>query len=231
MPKQVDYATRIQFVREAAFQVVWERGVAEPSRRSVAAVLGTSPQTIHRAINISASLPTMAATLVAQRRRHQRWLLRGQEPIESAHQLACSLLPDARHRVAEELVWWRLVVDQPRPVPREPITLREAFQIADRGWAEEPSATPDCESPDHEIVPDERLQLLIDEREAQVSGVLDQVMNLLQVPEEDREGELIALRACLDGLSLAVCLSRLDPDVGVGVARRHLERLASAGRG
>ncbi len=63
------------------------------------------------------------------------------------------VLPDEEHRVAEELVWLRLVLDSHRPLPREGdtvATLQAEHLVADRGYLPEDHRPPE---PSHEPDP------------------------------------------------------------------------------
>jgi hypothetical protein len=68
VPKLVDYASRYEFLRQAAFALVREEGVHALTRRAVAARLGCGLATVCRLVDPSAELATLAADEVLTRR-------------------------------------------------------------------------------------------------------------------------------------------------------------------
>jgi AcrR family transcriptional regulator len=233
MPRLVNYASRFEFLRRAAFALVLDRGVGALSRRAIAAELGTSISTVRRLLSPDAALTVLAMDEVARRRRLGRWGVPKGEPAEVALELLRRLLPNETHRIAEELVWWRLVLDEP---PGERVTdngraahdhawdegtLGDQFQIATYGSAvrSEVNTTMEAEGPLDRPRP---LASHVEEREAAITAVLDRALQLLDVPGQDRATEAIRVRAMIDGLNLAVCLGRLTPAEAVTALAHHI---------
>ena len=111
MPRKVDYASRFEFIRLAAFAIVRDRGVWALSRRALADELGTSRNRVDDLLRADAHLPSLAAEHVVSRRRTGRFSLGTGSPEEAAVKLVTSLLPDSPERIDEELVWLRLRVE------------------------------------------------------------------------------------------------------------------------
>jgi hypothetical protein len=233
MPRLVNYASRFEFLRRAAFAIVLDRGVGALSRRAIAAELGTSISTVRRLLSPDAALTVLAMDEVARRRRLERWGVPKGEGAEVALKLLRRLLPDETHRIAEELVWWRLVLNEP---PDERVTddgraahdhawdegpLRDQFQIATYGNAEpaDPIMTMGDEGPLGRPRP---LAPHVEDHEAAITAVLDRALHLLDVPDQNRAAEAIRVRAVLDGLNLAVCLGRLTPAKAVTALAHHI---------
>ena len=203
------------------FAIVRDRGVSELSRRAVARELGTSVATVRRLLAPDASLTALAADEVSRRRRFGRWGM----PVGAA----------GRHRIGEELVWWRLVIDRPTDLPLAEIerrhdeageavgSLSEQFQLATTGYAADtdlPGSEPSGSEPAPHGDRVDPLASEIEQHEAELTGVISQVLVLIGVP--DAEHEQLRLRALLDGLNLGVRLGRLAPDEAVVVLAHHL---------
>ena len=233
MPRLVNYASRFEFLRRAAFAIVLDRGVGALSRRAVAAELGTSVSTVRRLLNPDARLTVLAMDEVERRRRLGRWGVPKGEPTEVALDLLRRLLPDETHRIAEELVWWRLVLDDP---PGERVTdngraahdhawdegpLREQFQIATYGDADPADVSTTMEA-EGTFEPSSPLAARVEDQDAAIKTLLNQALHLLDVPDQDRATEAIRVRAMLDGLNLAVCLGRLTPAKAVAALTHHI---------
>ncbi len=224
MPKLVDYAARYAFVREAAFTVVLEQGVAALSRRSVAQALGTSVNTVRRLVVEHADLADLAADEVVRRRRHGRLgVLRDADPVATAVHLLRKLLPDTEQRVAEELVWLRLVLETHRPKvgDLEELRLADRFQVAE--------GTYDGSVPAAPVTGDERLRRQRAERDEEVTGLVEWALDVLAVPAASRPAEARALFALVSGLAVEVCPERLSPGDAVTTLTRHIERVARLG--
>ena len=151
MPRKVDYASRFEFIRLAAFAIVRDRGVWALSRRALADELGTSRNRVDDLLRADAHLPSLAAEHVVSRRRTGRFSLGTGSPEEAAVKLVTSLLPDSPERIDEELVWLRLRIEltetrSPEKDPDGP--LWEQFQIAARGYVYDPRACDSEESED-----------------------------------------------------------------------------------
>lgn len=239
MPKLVNYAARFEFLREAAFVVVRDQGVAALSRHTVAAAMGTSINTVRRLLHADASLAALAADEVVNRRRRGRFgRMRDAEPATAAAHLLHKLLPDTDQRVAEEFVWLRLLLDHHRvPVAsgESPTALRERFRIADRGHTEEwdtgpqdgheaEAATDDPAGPLPPAAPDPWVRHR-DDREDEVTTLVDGALALLCVPAERLDDERLHCRSLVEGLTLLVCTGRVTPEVACGAVTRHLTLL------
>lgn len=142
MPRLVNYAARVEFLRRAAFAIVRDRGVGDLSGHAIARELGTSVSTVCRIRNPDAQLTTLALGEIDRRRRIGRWGVPSGRPDDVALVLLRRVLPDEDHRIDEELVWWRLVItdarftDDTRSGPDGDWgegSLRDQFQIATRG--------------------------------------------------------------------------------------------------
>jgi hypothetical protein len=251
MPRLVNYPARFEFFRRAAFAIVRDRGVSELSRRAVARELGTSVATVRRLLAPDASLTALAADEVSRRRRFGRWGMPVGAPEDVALRVLRRALPDEDHRIGEELVWWRLVIDRPTDLPIAEIerrhddagggggSLREQFQIATNGYAadtepsdSEPSGSEPSDSepsgsepsgtkPDPQGDRIDPLAAEIEQHDADLTAVISQVLDLIGVPDAGHD-EQVRLRALLDGLNLGVCLGRLTPDEAVAVLAHHL---------
>jgi hypothetical protein len=118
---------------------VLEDGPERLSRQALADVLGISLTTARRMVSPRASLPAIAAQAVERRRAHGRW---GIPATGDAHQnatrLIASALPSSDERIAEEVVWLKLVLAHPPVTPRTArIEVRERYQLFDRDWADQ----------------------------------------------------------------------------------------------
>lgn len=228
MPKLVDYAVRFDFLQEAAFAVVRDQGTGALSRRALAAAMGTSVNTVRRLLAADASLAQLAAKEVDKRRRHGRYggRLRDAEPRPAALHLLRKLLPDEERRVAEEFVWFRLLLEGHRlAVPHDETRtgLRERFRVAQHGYVDEDlAADPDTHGgpEDDDPLADHRTA-----REQEIIWLVHEALDLLGVPDHARAAESIRIRALLDGLSLAVCLGRLAPEQALAALEQHLDHV------
>jgi hypothetical protein len=231
VPKVVNYSARFEFLREAAFTVVRDQGVAALSRHSVAGALGTSVNTVRRLLSPEADLRVLAADEVARRRNHGRLgRLRDGEGFERAGYVMRALLPDAAHRVDEEVVWLRLTASLPRddePHGDPDGTLRERWQLAEHGYVLQDDLRPTGSATSGEHPLSEHLRT----REGEIASRLGEALRLLEVSPETRHEETVALRALTDGLTLAVCASRLTPVQAVAHLESHLRRLAERVQG
>lgn len=235
MPKVVNYAARFEFLRRAAFAVVRDVGPHALSRYTIAAALGTSPNTVRRLIRPDTDLRTLAAEEVDRRRRQGRWGHPvGLDGRERALLLLRRLLPDQEARVAEELVGWRLALDMARPGlggEDAPEALREAFAIAEGAWSDHDPATtptgptaPPAESPAD--TPDETPAETPDEQ--RMRHGITTALAALGVRDDVEHRRT---RALVEGLGLAVCLGRTSPAEAVTTLEHHLDELTSAAEG
>ncbi len=228
MPKLVDYSVRFAFLREAAFEVVLrhgEGGLAALSRRSIAAALGTSVNTVRRLLAAEADLTTLAADEVERRRRWGRWgHPRDAEPMVLAMYQLRTCVPDTEQRIAEELVWLRLVLAT-TPVPedrdRDGLLLRQRFSIYEQ--QEEQAVPPHAPSPSTTA-----LAPYVAEREAMVSAMVASAMTALACDAADQDACEQDFRTTLAGLTLRVCLGDLEPEAAVVALTHTVNRWAPA---
>jgi hypothetical protein len=237
MPRLVDYAARVEFLRRAAFAIVRDRGVGDLSRHAIARELGTSVSTVCRILNPDAQLTTLAVDELNRRRRIGRWSVPSGSPGQVALALLRRVLPDEDHRIAEELVWWRLVIASAAGKPFGDDTrsthdtdwgegnLRDQFQVATRGYADD-TTHGDPDVPAEETATDQ-VARQFEEHDASVNGLLRRVLVLLEVPEP-HDAEAVRLKALLDGLSLGVCLGRLRPAEAVAALAHHMSTVRVA---
>ncbi len=143
MPKIIDYAGRFAFFELATFTLVRDHGVDSLSRHGVARVLATSISTVRRLLNPEADLRTLALNEVGVRRRRRLLPRIPDTGIDAALRLAGVLVPTRPEHVAEELVWWRLVVAAPTGAAMPPDhededgPLHHRFAIATYGYVPE----------------------------------------------------------------------------------------------
>lgn len=225
MPKLVDYASRYEFLRQAAFALVRAEGVGALTRRALAARVGCGLATVCRLVDPSAQLATLAADEVLTRRRAGRWGRLPEDPDEAARTLMRRLLPEDDSRIDEEVVWLRLVAahavapDQGTAALR----LRHDFQVAERGWSDLDPDDLEAGTPTEPSAGDLAMARYVADRETHVLTLIERVLMLLEVG--DREAETVRLRALVDGLTMAVCLGRVSPGEGVLAMDRHLAGL------
>lgn len=241
MPRKVDYASRFQFFREAAFAIVRDRGVASLSRRSLANELRISRNRVDDVLRAEADLRVLAADEVRSRRRSGRFgtALTGStdSPQAKALRLVSSLMPDDPSRIDEELVWLRLLVEGPRavsptPDPEGPLWAR--YQIAERGYIYDEPATgvpADAQVAEQVDGPvDGPVDALVDHRVAREEALTAQLERALQTLGLEEPGpHFTTLRAVVDGLTLAVCLGHLSPADAIAVIGHHLAEVARHG--
>src|SRR3954447_10396113 len=226
MPKLIDYVGRFEFIRQAAFAVVRDDSVEALSRRRVAAELGTGVNTIRRSVAGWADLARLAADQVTSRRRLGRFGRFSEDPVEAAGLLVRALVPEDDSHLDEELVWLKLVAACAfRPSGLEPPgELRREFGIAQRGYDDGlPATTP----PDPGMgadagtgtgtgtdEPEGRTAALagyVAERDAQLTGTVQRILDLLQVPEPRGDATSLLI-AMVEGLTISACLGRITPE-------------------
>jgi hypothetical protein len=228
MPKLVNYAARFEFLREACFTLIAESGVHALSRPRVAAVLGASVSTVRRVLDADASLGLLAGDEVARRRRLVSFARsrRGREPAATLF----DLLPED-DQVPTELVALRLRVEA-RPAVVWAVrstwsddtdeTLAHRFQIAEHGYVARATKAP---QPSH----DEQLTTRVRAWDHEVDCMLTQALDELDVGAQDRQVEHVLVRAVVDGLTMARCLSGLDDDLARRALRLHVDRMRVIG--
>ena len=138
MVKLVDYSSRFEFLRQAAFALVLDVGVHALSLRALAAELGLGVNTVRRLVDPSTDLAVLAADEVRTRRRQGRLGRLPEEPDEAARALMRRVLPDDETRIDEEVVWLRLLAARgSRPHETDlRARVRHDFQVAERGWSD-----------------------------------------------------------------------------------------------
>lgn len=225
MPKVVNYAARFEFLRRAAFLVVRDQGPQALSRRSVASTLGTSVNSVRRLVSEEADLRQLAADEVAQRRSRGRWdQRRDLTGVDRATFLLGRVLPDEEHRVGEELVWLRLVLDS-RALAAGGDTvaaLQAEHLVADRGYVPESHRPPDPGSAPADVLAD-----LWCEHDELVDRA---VAEALAAVGADSVAERARTRAVVDGLLLSTCLGRTTPAGALTTLEHHLGALGAAAR-
>lgn len=230
MPRLVDYASRYAFLRIAAFTIVAEQGVHALSRPALASRLGTSTTSIRRILAADIDLRELAIQEADERRRRGRWARAQGGPAETAVHLLRQLIADDPHRIAEELVWLRLALSVPVPAaiaaeqehPEGP--LRARFQVAERGWAEDPD---DPDEPDDSGAATDPLIPVLRARSDHVDRTVSRALDLLSAGEDPAAAHLT--RALVTGVGLATATGELTPAQGVEVLTDHVHRLLRAG--
>ncbi|WP_299927641.1 hypothetical protein [uncultured Nocardioides sp.] len=226
MPKLVDYAGRFACFELASFTLVRDHGVDRLSRHAMARVLATSISTIRRLLDPEADLRRLALNEVAYRRRRRLTPATRATGADAGARLLLPLIPSVPEQVAEELVWWRLVIAAPTTaaVPSDadiddededggPVHHR--FVIANHGY-----------------VPPDVLHASIEPPRSATSpgGEVDVVVAARQQHDDDLAAAAVAhhaqvLQVVVDGLGLAVSVGRLRPDEAASLARAHVARL------
>lgn len=225
MPKVVNYAARFEFLRRAAFLVVRDQGPHALSRRSVANALGTSVNSVRRLVAEDADLRQLAADEVTHRRSRGRWdQRRDLTGIDRATFLLRRVLPDEHHRVAEELVWLRLVIDSCTTMAGDDTVaaLQAAHLVADRGYVPE-----DHRPPAAARTPEDAVSDLWREHDDLVDRA---VAGALAAVGADGPRERARTRAVVDGLLLSTCLGRTSPEEAVATLLHHVTTLVPAAR-
>ncbi|MFC5178457.1 hypothetical protein [Nocardioides taihuensis] len=225
MPRLIDYASRFDFFRRAAFVLVRDVGPQALSRRAVAAALGISVNSVRRLLAEDADLRGLALDEVERRRSRSLWHRpRGLAGADLALDLLRQLLPDEEARVPEELVWLRLALDARRLVVGEQDTaaaLRAEHAIADRGFVPE-DLDPTTPAPG---AGDDPLAGRLTDHHTHRALVVDRALALVGVEEVQERRRTLAL---LDGLTLHACLGRLTPEEAVSALEHHVASLATS---
>lgn len=217
MPKKVDYAVRFAFLREAAFQVVRDRGVDALSRRALAAELGVPLATVRRLLAPGARLDALALDEIETRERrahltHGR-AHRDDPPMERATSRVLGLLPRDADGLATTLVWLKLTLADPTVSERVTVATEEGalaarFQVVERGFADDEQDTGAAghietggsetgESHDDDVP--RRLQDRLDAERRVLSEALAMI-------DQEHPDQLVLLTAVVHGLALDLCL-------------------------
>jgi AcrR family transcriptional regulator len=232
VPARVDYVARYQFLRQAAFALVRDDAVEALTRRRLAAELGCGVNTVRRLVDSRVDLVRLAADEVVTRRRCGRLNRRSEDLRELVANVVRALMPEDETHVDEELVWLRLVAAcSLRSTGSEPPgQTRREFLIAQRGYDDglpvEPPPTQEA-SPGHE---DRRsaMQPYLHAHQEEMASMVDRVLELIGVPEP-REDTASVVTAIIEGLTLAVCLGRIDPVHATQLAIDHVMSLGGGG--
>lgn len=228
MPRRVDYPSRFEFFRRAAFVLVRDQGPQALSRRSVAAALGLSVNGVRRVLADDADLRGLALDEVERRQRARHWRRRrGLVGRELALDLLRSLLPDEEELTPEALVWLRLAIDAarlPSPDQDSVAALRAEHAIAMRGYVDDPVGDVGTAGPGPDRLVDRLAERLADHGTAR-ARVVDGALAALGVTDGPEQRRTLAL---VDGLTLGTCLGRTTPDEAVATLEHHVATLATA---
>ena len=118
MPRRVDYADRVEAIREVAYDLVLERGADALDIPAVAERLVMSPRTVQRLLASARALPHLALQR-ADRLERNRFLRRSRYPswqAEPASSRALTLVLEklpGQEDILDRDVWWRLVLAHP----------------------------------------------------------------------------------------------------------------------
>jgi hypothetical protein len=247
VPKLVDYAGRFAFFELASFTLVRDHGVDRLSRHAVARVLATSISTVRRLLDPEADLRRLALNEVAYRRRRRLTPATDARGPEAGARLLLPLIPSVPEQVAEELVWWRLVIAAPTTaaVPSDADVdddddddedggpLHHRFAVANHGYVPSDVLHASIERPRLATTPEGDLDVVVAarrEREDDLAVLLETVVRVT-APELDAgtvAHHAQVLQVVVDGLGLAVSIGRLRPDEAASLARAHVARLALA---
>ncbi len=236
MPRLIDYAGRFSFLEQAAFEVVLRHGVGRLSFNALAEQLGVSSATVRRAVWADADLTVLAVHEAARRRRAGRW--QRAEDSEDGDVLGQSvrqlrrLLPDSRERIAEELVWWKLLLEHIDPPAdtgsaefgEEGLTLAQRFRIATVGYLDRPATT----TPAGRSAPVELVRAF-DERRVDIELRLEHALRPVLGGAAD-PWAVTSTRLFVTGLSIEVCSGAVPPEDVPGLVRDHVRGLTAAAR-
>ena len=246
MVKLVDYSSRFEFLRQAAFALVPDVGVHALTLRALAAELGLGVNTVRRLVDPSTDLAVLAADEVRTRRRQGRLGRLPEEPDEAARALMRRVLPDDETRIDEEVVWLRLLAARgTRPHETDlRARVRHDFQVAERGWSDRdldrdmdqgldlaleggpvPGPIRDSGQSGSQAMGSPAMGRHLEDRRHEIEQVCGRVLGLLEVADEEREAESGRLRALVDGLTIEVCLGRISPAECGRSMDRHLTGL------
>jgi AcrR family transcriptional regulator len=224
VPRLIDYVGRFEFIRQAAFAVVRDEGVDALSRRRVAAELGSSVNTIRRLVADRVDLVRLAADQVVSRRRVGRFSRRTTTTLEAVDVRVRMLMPEDPSHLDEELVWLKLVTACALKSSglEPPGSVRRDFGIAQRGYDDGHPVAPVKPRPESGTKEDRRtaLERYVTERDEVLTTTVDQVLDLLEVPEP-RCDVATTMIAVIEGLTLAACLGRIAPERATDLAVAH----------
>jgi hypothetical protein len=238
VPKIIDYAGRFAFFELACFALVRDHGVDRLSRHGVARVLGTSISTVRRLLSPEADLRQLALNEVGVRRRTR---LRGRPTgtgVDAGLTLLRPHLPDDPAHIAEELVWWRLVVAAPSTadVPGdhededEEGPLHHRFSIATHGFVHNDVLNAQIEPPRRAITPDGEIDPVVAARVDRHDDLALRARLVVrtvapELADDVAAGQARVLHALVEGLGVSACTGDLRPDEVLEVVRTHLATL------
>jgi hypothetical protein len=244
VPKIVDYVGRFAFFELASFTLVRDQGVDRLSRHALARALVISISTVRRLLNPEADLRKLALNEVAYRRRRRLTPATAATGPDAGARLLLPLIPSAPDQIAEELVWWRLVMAAPTTASlpsdvgadlddEDSGPLHHRFAVATYGYVPPDVLRANIERPRSSMSDEGELDVVVAARlthEEELAGRLETVVRVT-VPELD--GPAFAhhtqvLHALVDGLGVAVTVGRLRPDEAACLARAHVSTLALA---
>jgi hypothetical protein len=239
VPKIIDYGGRFAFFELACFTLVRDHGVDALSRHGIARVLATSNSLVRRLLHADADLRNLALNEIGVRRRARLGRRPRTTGVEAGMELLRPVLPTRDQDIAEELVWWRLVVAAPSTAAVPPDhesedgPLHHQFAVASHGYV--PSEVFHAEIARPRVATNadgstDPVVLARRERHEDVRARAEEVIRVVTPephddPEEDSHRATI-LHLQVDGLGLAVALGDLTPGDALAVARGHLTRLA-----
>lgn len=214
MVRVLDYGVRIEQAREAVLAIVARDGVAALNQVTLAAELGLSLATVKRSVSSSRVLPRLGVDLLA--RRFRREVTRQGWPDTRAEfdcAVACqvgalaggplegSVAEGTRDEwmVALRALWCAL--------PRDDSAVEDA-----RSWATLTAAFSGC---------DDVIRELRDEREAWITGLVEDVVDRFPMPIASRDHEAALLLAVVTGLIDIAARGRVAPEVARAALIRH----------
>jgi hypothetical protein len=163
------------------------------------------------------------------------------EPLEAALWLLREMIPDAPHRIAEELVWWRLNLAAPSQASLPPDAaeveegpLHHRFAVASHGFVPDAVLGLRIDPPSRPMDPHGEVDPVVGARAERDSELADAVSDALGVLVPDLTGASLTsavahLHALVEGVAVGVCLGRLAPEEAVAILRGQLECLTSGG--
>jgi hypothetical protein len=240
VPKIVDYVGRFAFFELASFTLVRDHGVDRLSRHGLARVLATSISTVRRLLNPEADLRQLALNEIAYRRRRRlRPATAATGPDEGAR-LLLPLIPAVPDQVAEELVWWRLVLAAPTTARLtadgdgdDDGPLHHRFAVANHGYVPSDVLHARVESPRPPTTDDGELDVVVAARHTREEDLADRLEIVVRVTAPELDASAVAhhaqvLHALVDGLGVAVSVGRLHPGEAACLARALVATLALA---
>ena len=244
MPKIVDYVGRFAFFELASFTLVRDHGVDRLSRHALAKVLATSVSTVRRLLSPEADLRHLALNEVAYRRRLRLTPATDATGPDTGARLLLPLIPSVPEHIAEELVWWRLVVAAPTTasLPSDVAAhvddddedagpVHHRFAIATYGYVPSDVLSARIEPRRSAVSDDGELDVVVAARQAHDEDLADRLRTVVRVTAPGLDPPSVAhhaqvLHAVVDGLRVAVSLGRLRPDEAARLAREHVETIA-----